>query len=93
MGAGAAFGNNADRRTVTNHEHLHSGIGFVSPADRHEGYSDGILARRKAVYKAARRRNPARWSRDIRAWDAPSEVVLNPAKDPVLKAVDNAVAA
>jgi transposase InsO family protein len=76
-----------------NHEHLHSGIGFISPADRHEGRSDRILARRRAVYKTARRRNPARWSRDIRAWNAPSEVVLNPAKDPVLKAVDNAVAA
>jgi YD repeat-containing protein len=46
-----------------------------------------------SVYKAARRRNPARWSSDIRAWQAPSAVILNPEKDPVLKPTNNTVAA
>lgn len=65
-----------------NHEHLHSGIGFVSPDDRHAGLSDGILTHRKAIYEAARRRNPTRWSGDTRAWKADEEVFLNPSKKP-----------
>jgi transposase InsO family protein len=76
-----------------NFEHLHSSIGFVSPADRHNGRSNEILAQRRSVYKAARRRNPARWSSDIRAWQAPAAVILNPAKDPVLKPANKTVAA
>jgi transposase InsO family protein len=76
-----------------NHEHLHSGIGFVTPADRHAGQSDAILDRRKAVYEAARRRNPQRWSGDTRAWKAPAEVILNPTKASALETKESAVAA
>lgn len=76
-----------------NHEHLHSGIGFVSPADRHNGHSDAILARRRTVYEAARKRNPARWSSNTRAWTAPSKVTLNPTKDTLLRTKENAIAA
>jgi putative transposase len=67
--------------TWYNHEHLHSSIGFVTPLDRHDGNADAILAKRKAVYEQARQRHPERWSGKTRAWDAPMEVVLNPAKD------------
>lgn len=79
--------------TWYNHHHLHSGIGFVSPADRHAGIGDAILADRKRVYEAARRRNPARWSQDTRAWTAPAEVVLNPAKEPRSKPTRKELAA
>jgi transposase InsO family protein len=76
-----------------NHDHLHSGIGFVSPADRHAGLSDTILTQRKAVYEAAKRRNPARWSGDTRAWKADADVFLNPTKETRLERKGNAVAA
>lgn len=61
-----------------NHEHQHSGIGFVTPADRHAGDDLEILDARRCVYERARRRHPERWSRDTRAWSRPDVVVLNP---------------
>lgn len=76
------------------HDHLHSGIGFVTPLDRHEGRSEDILEARRAVYEAARRRHPERWaSGRTRAWEAPQEVLLNPTKDTRLKTCDHAEAA
>jgi putative transposase len=61
------------------HEHLHSGIGFVTPLDRHEGRAEAILERRREVYEAARQRNPERWSTGkTRVWQASDEVWLNP---------------
>lgn len=62
-------------------EHLHSGIGFVTPLQRHEGRADAILERRKAVYATARCRSPNRWSNQTRAWTAPTTVRLNPLSD------------
>jgi putative transposase len=64
-----------------NHDHKHSGIGFVAPADRHAGRDLEILAARRDVYERARRRNPARWSRHTRAWSRPDTVMLNPEAD------------
>lgn len=61
-----------------NHDHQHSGIGYVAPADRHAGLDVAILAARKAVYERARRRNPDRWAKSTRAWTRPSTVILNP---------------
>jgi transposase InsO family protein len=61
-----------------NNRHLHSGIGFVRPADRHAGRDTTILVRRRAVYERARRRHPERWAGSTRAWDAPRLVRLNP---------------
>jgi transposase InsO family protein len=73
------------------HEHLHSGIGYVTPLDRHEGRADAILERRRAVYEEARKRHPERWSTGrTRAWTAPAEVILNPTKDTRLKLFEQA---
>ena len=33
-----------------NHDHRHSGIRYVSPAQRHEGQDHAILAARHALY-------------------------------------------
>ena len=60
-----------------NHEHQHSGIGYVAPADRHDGKDVAILAARKAVYERACDRHPERWARHTRAWDRPTTVTLN----------------
>jgi transposase InsO family protein len=61
-----------------NHEHQHSGIGFVTPADRHAGVDLEILDARRCVYERAQRRKPQRWSRHTRAWSRPAVVTLNP---------------
>lgn len=63
-----------------NHEHLHSGIQFISPMQRHEGRDDEILKGRKEVYLKARGKNPHRWSQGVRNWNKINEVLLNPEK-------------
>jgi transposase InsO family protein len=62
-----------------NHEHLHSGIRFVTPAQRHDGLDHAVLQARRLVYEAARASNPHRWSRRIRDWSRIDSVRLNPA--------------
>jgi putative transposase len=61
-----------------NHEHQHSGVGFVTPADRHAGVDIEILDERRCVYERARGRHPERWSGRARAWSRPDTVTLNP---------------
>ena len=66
-----------------NGEHLHSGIRYVTPNQRHEGRDGEILANRKAVYRAAKKRTPRRWSGEIRNWSAVGAVTLNPDRSPI----------
>lgn len=61
-----------------NHEHLHSGIGFVTPHARHVGADRPILAQRRLVYDLARARHPERWTGRTRQWKRPEVVHLNP---------------
>jgi hypothetical protein len=61
-----------------NHDHKHSGIRYVSPAQRHAGLDGGILAARHEVYQRARERNPQRWSGATRNWTPEKIVTLNP---------------
>jgi transposase InsO family protein len=60
-----------------NNHHLHSGIKFVTPADRHAGKDKEILERRKIVYQTAKLKNPNRWSSETRNWNRIEEVNLN----------------
>ena len=64
-----------------NHEHRHSAIKFVTPAQRHAGEDHAILARRHAVYTQAKARCPQRWSGTTRNWKPVSVVYLNPNND------------
>jgi len=64
-----------------NHTHKHSGIKFMSPAQRHAGLGDEIMLQREAVYTVAKAKHPERWSGDIRCWELPSTVYLNPEKE------------
>lgn len=66
--------------TWYNDKHLHSGIKFVTPSQRHSGKDIAILAQRKLTYQAAKQKHPERWSRGIRNWDEVIEVHLNPEK-------------
>lgn len=60
-----------------NCEHLHSGIKFTSPNDRHTGKDIEILNKRKKVYDEAKRKNPNRWSSETRNWKREEKVYLN----------------
>ena len=75
-----------------NTEHLHSGINFVTPNQRHEGREDAIFARRRQVYATARQAHPERWSGSTRKWESVKEVRLNPEKCHANNAEKQAVA-
>ena len=74
----------AERRWVTdlahwyNHEHRHSAIGFVTPAQRHAGLDRVLLEQRARVYALARQQHPQRWSAMPRQWAHVDAVYLNP---------------
>ena len=59
-------------------EHRHSKIGFVTPMQRRTGEDVEILERRRETYRKAREKHPERWSKDVRKWDRPETVTLNP---------------
>jgi putative transposase len=61
-----------------NHVHLHSGIRFVTPAQRHALQDPQVLQRRAMLWERSRKKNPARWSRGVRNWTPVETVVLNP---------------
>lgn len=61
-----------------NHQHKHSGLKFVTPAQRHCGLAGAILERREQVYEAAKKRCPERWAGATRNWKLQDEVWLNP---------------
>ena len=61
-----------------NNRHRHSGIKFVTPAQRHSGQAVEICRHRADVYEQARQRNPRRWSRSARCWRKQEVVWINP---------------
>ena len=62
-----------------NNEHYHSGISYLTPAQRHFGEWRDIVNNRTAVYEAAKAKHPERWNgREVRDWTAPEVVFLNP---------------
>jgi transposase InsO family protein len=69
-----------------NHEHRHSGIRYVTPAQRHAAEDRPVLAARHALYQQARHANPRRWSGPTRNWTPIGAVTLNPERDSVVAA-------
>jgi transposase InsO family protein len=61
-----------------NHEHRHSALRFVAPAQRHAGEDHALLDARHALYQAARERQPRRWTRTTRNWTPIGTDTLNP---------------
>lgn len=61
-----------------NTEHLHSGVSYVTPEDRHQGKDSEILRHRREVYHEAMTENPNRWRRGVKKWEYQSVVYLNP---------------
>lgn len=73
-----------------NVEHRHSGIRYVSPAQRHAGEDQLILTKRHEVYLQACERHPARWSGHTRNWTPIDPMTLNPERDEVVNMALNA---
>jgi hypothetical protein len=69
-----------------NHDHRHSGIRYVSPAQRHTGEDRTVLQARHTLYLHARARNPRRWVRHTRNWNPIAVVTLNPEREAVINA-------
>jgi hypothetical protein len=67
-----------------NHEHRHSGIRYVTPAQRHATEDQSILAARHALYQQARQTKPRRWSGPTRNWIPIGAVTPNPERDSVV---------
>ena len=61
-----------------NHEHRHSKLNFVTPAQRHDGQDAAILAKRRQVLLQAKQANPGRWRGEVRNCDPVGPVTLNP---------------
>jgi len=57
---------------------MHSGLGYVTPDQRHEGLDEPILENRRMVYQAAQQKHPIRWTTKHRAWPQPVLAKLNP---------------
>lgn len=68
-----------------NHDHRHSGIRYISPAQRHAGGDHAILAARHELYIRAREINPARWSGRTRNWSPIGAVTLNPERESIVQ--------
>ncbi|MDB5730649.1 MAG: putative transposase [Variovorax sp.] len=67
------------------HDHRHSGIRYVSPAQRHAGEDYAILAAPHELYTRVRALNPARWSGPTRNWSPIGAVTLNPERDCIVQ--------
>lgn len=63
-----------------NHEHKHSALKFVTPAQRHRGEDIELLAKRDELYKQDKAANPGRWSGSTRNWSHQPVMALNPEK-------------
>lgn len=64
--------------TWYNGVHLHSGLSYVTPNQRHDGSAEAILQQRRTLYAQARERHPLRWKGATRTWQLNDEVWLNP---------------
>ncbi|MBU0946075.1 MAG: integrase core domain-containing protein [Proteobacteria bacterium] len=64
-----------------NQSHRHSGLKFVTPAQRHNGEDLNILKQRECVYVEAKKQHPERWSGKIRNWTHEPIVKLNPVNE------------
>jgi hypothetical protein len=69
----------------SNDIHRHSGIAYVTPAQRHAGEDRALLGARHALYQQARQSNPRRWSGPTRDWTPIATVTLNPERNTTIQ--------
>jgi len=59
-----------------NNAHLHSGIGYVTPEQRHTGADKLIFEKRSETFRKAKEAHPERWSGKAKEWVHLGEVLL-----------------
>lgn len=64
-----------------NYEHMHSGISYVTPFERHYGKDIEILETRRETYLKAYENSPGRWSRKPKTWEQKKVVGINYQQD------------
>lgn len=64
-----------------NNQHLHSGLNFVTPNQRHNGNDKAQLAQRKKVIETAKAKHPERWSGKTRNCEPIGDVYINKPAD------------
>jgi putative transposase len=82
------FGSQADARTWSrdffawyNHQHHHSGIALLTPADVHLGRAQQVLQARQRVLQTAYQNNPERFVQGLpKPLELPAAVWINPPK-------------
>lgn len=75
-----------------NHEHRHSGIAYLTPADVHYGRTDAVLAVHAAALEAAYAAHPERFVRGKPTpRRPPAAVYINPPRSPVPDHAQNGV--
>lgn len=73
--------------TWHNFNHRHQGLGYLTPATVHYGYTDGVLAARRATLAAAHARHPERFVKGApRLPMPPSAVTINSPIPPLKEA-------
>jgi putative transposase len=60
-----------------NDAHMHSGLKFITPNQRHVGNDKVIMKNRHNVYIKAKEKHPERWAKSTRNWQLPPVVTLN----------------
>lgn len=70
-----------------NGEHLHSGLNFVTPNQRHNGDDKAQLQKRHRVIELAKSKHPERWSGKIRNCDPIGDVYINKPSEEAVKLV------
>jgi putative transposase len=65
-----------------NHQHRHSGLALLTPADVHHGHAATIIARRQHVLDAAYTARPERFRQPPRAPQLPTTVWINQPQEP-----------
>ena len=74
-----------------NHDHRHSGMRYVTPAQRHAVQYGPALAARHAVYQYALQRNPQRCSGSTLDRSPVVVFTLNPERDTVVRAATSQI--
>ena len=64
-----------------NDKHRHSGIGYITPNQRHSGMGNEIMTKRNTTLLKAHESRPERWSRKPSLWNETEIVYLNPARE------------
>ena len=64
-----------------NDKHRHSGIGYITPNQRHSGMDNEIMNKRNTTLLNAHESRPERWSRKPALWNATETVSLNPSRE------------